>query len=113
MNNLLIEDTKIIAFGEIEYIPKSNQVLIQNYSKAWPVDDNNDKLPKKLCYWNIENQSVEEKLPAMIAADEEERLEKVLYGTITWKIPEWLIDCANNTLTFEELLDKIRTVLLE
>jgi hypothetical protein len=102
MINIVREGTKIISYGIIKYKITGNQTLVTKYKKPWPVDNNENPLPKSLCYWDSSGNEVKAKTPTMLQADidnrENEELKKksdIIYSLI--------VDCND----FTEFKNKI------
>ena len=102
MNCIIIEDTKIISWGCAYYEIEEGQEVIKDYIKPWPLDKDDNKLPKHLCYWDSVNKEVKAKTPEMLIADDEKKIaddETAICGMLD----KVLVDCN----TFEDLKAKI------
>ncbi len=113
MNNLIIENEKVIMFGELEEIQlTANQELIENYTKPWPVNQNQKKLCKRLCYWDDTTQEVKAKTQDMLNADIQAVIDREGQKKVLQEMGKILIECAEKNLTFGDFIDMIKNLII-
>lgn len=108
MDTLVVDDTKIIAFGDIEGMTLQPEWLVyENYNKLWPKGIDGKKLPKALCKFSRIKIEVEAKTQEDLDAEQAEKDKQYEYDKILQKLPELLQDAKTNSLTWEQFLDTI------
>ena len=112
MDYLILDENKnILCFLATEDIKKSGIKIeedyeVINYKKLWPVDLENNKLPKNMCYWNTKEMEVKAKTQEMI--DEEiVEMENIKLKDICVMLNKIMYDCA----TYDDLKTKIAEMI--
>lgn len=107
MNDIIVEEGKIIAFGDVSAIEMLPGQTKYEYLKAWPKDGNGKKLPKDLCKWVQIKYEVEAKTQEEIDIEQAEKDKQEESDKIMQKLPELLQNAKINSLTWEQFLDTI------
>ena len=105
--NIVIKDTKIIAYGIIDYELEKDWKLIKDYEKSWPLDEFGKRVIKNAFYWDNENKEVKAKTIEMIQTDIT-KIENIDIKSTCELLNKVLYDCE----TFDDLKTKISGMII-